>query len=77
MVLRQGATLAVLGVPLGLAGAAALSKLIQNRLFGVSPVEPAIYLAAACGLILASLIACYLPAKHASEVDPMVALRSE
>lgn len=77
MVLRQGAVLAVVGVPLGLVGAWGLSRLIANRLFGVSPVEPFLYFGAALLLVGIALAACLMPAKAASRVDPMIALRSE
>lgn len=77
MVLRQGVVLAAIGVPLGLVGAFGLSRLIANRLFGVSPVEPVLYGAAAVLLVGVSIVACLVPARTASSVDPMIALRSE
>lgn len=77
LVVRQGAVLAAIGVALGLAGSIALSRLIANRLFGVTPLEPYVYLGATAVLVLVVLIASVVPARAATRVDPMIALRSE
>ncbi|HKC63796.1 MAG TPA: ABC transporter permease [Pyrinomonadaceae bacterium] len=77
MILKQGMLLAVAGVFLGLAGALALTRLLSSLLFNVSASDPAIYVSVAALLIFIALLACYLPARRATKVDPMVALRYE
>jgi predicted permease len=74
---RHGAVLAGLGIVLGVGGAAALSRLMSSLLFGVSPTDPLTYAAVSVGLAALALLAGYLPARRASRVDPVVALRSE
>ena len=75
LVLGRGARLALLGVLLGLAGAAALSRSLSGLLFEVSPRDPAVFALAAAVLAAAALLASYLPARRASRTDPGVALR--
>jgi putative ABC transport system permease protein len=77
MVILQGAKLILLGVIIGTAGALALTQLLSASLFGVTATDPATYVAVAALLAIAALAACYIPARHASRVDPMVALRHE
>jgi len=74
---RHGSVLAGLGIVLGVAGAAALSRLMSSLLFGVSPTDPLTYAAVSVGLAALALLAGYLPARRASRVDPVVALRSD
>jgi predicted permease len=74
---RHGAWLAGLGVALGVAAAAALSRLMSSLVFGVSPTDPLTYAAVSAGLAALALLAGYLPARRASRVDPVVALRSD
>ncbi|MCI0407809.1 MAG: ABC transporter permease, partial [Acidobacteria bacterium] len=77
LVLRQGMVLVVTGVILGLAGAMALTRLISQLLFNVSALDAATFLSTPLLLAAVALLACYLPARRASRVDPMVALRYE
>ena len=77
MVLKQGAKMAVLGVIIGAGAAFALTRLMQNLLFGVTAHDPLTFAAVAALLISIALLACYIPARRAMRVDPMVALRYE
>jgi putative ABC transport system permease protein len=77
MVLRTGIRLAVPGVAVGLAGAVALSGVLANFLFGVSSLDPAIYLGVAALLSLVALLAAYLPGRSAARLDPLAVLREE
>ena len=77
MVLRQGLRLALAGAVLGLLGALVVSRLMSNLLFGIRPTDPATFLGVALLLLLVALAACYLPARRAIRVDPMLALRHE
>ncbi|MFL5616708.1 MAG: ABC transporter permease [Gemmatimonadaceae bacterium] len=77
MVVRQGVTLTAIGVVIGLIGAFALTRLMRTLLFGVTPTDPLTYLAIALVLGGVALLASYLPARRATRVDPVVALRLE
>jgi putative ABC transport system permease protein len=77
LILRSGMTLVVLGLTIGLAGALALTRLMATLLFEVSPTDPITFGGVALCVILATLLACYIPARRATKVDPMVALRYE
>jgi putative ABC transport system permease protein len=77
LVMRQGTTLAVAGLGLGLPAAWALSSVAASRLFGVMVVDPRFLVAITVGLATVALLASYLPARSASRLDPMAALRSE
>jgi predicted permease len=77
MVLRQGMTLVGIGIILGLGAAIALTRLLRSMLYGVSPLDPLTLAAGALLISLIALLACYVPARRAAKVDPMVALRCE
>jgi predicted permease len=77
MVLRQGAKMALVGVAIGVGTAFGLTRLMKNLLFGVAADDPVTFAAVAGLLVFIALLACYLPARRAMRVDPMVALRYE
>jgi ABC-type antimicrobial peptide transport system permease subunit len=77
LVLRQGLVTAIIGVAIGIAGAIGLTRTLQSFLFGLSPTDPLTFAAVALLLIFVALLACYIPARRASKVDPMTALRYE
>ena len=76
-VLRQGLTLVVLGLVAGLAGAFAFGRVLQNYLFETRPGDPLTFVAVAVACLLAGALACLGPARRATKVDPLVALRAE
>jgi putative ABC transport system permease protein len=76
LVVGKGLMLALLGMSVGIAGALALTRMLAGLLFGVEPTDPSTFAGVLSLLVLVSLLACYLPARRAMKVDPMIALRS-
>lgn len=76
-VLNRGLALALIGVAAGLVGAWFCARFIESQLYGTDATSPAIYLGTALAVLIASLLACFIPARRATRVDPVVALRSE
>ena len=77
LVLKQGMALAIIGQAIGIVGALALTRLIRGLLFGVTPTDFTIFIGVVSVLTIIALLACYLPARRATKVDPLKALRYE
>ena len=77
LILKSGMALVTIGLTIGLAGALALTRLMTTLLFEVSPTDPITFGVVALCVILATLLACYIPARRATRVDPLIALRYE
>jgi ABC-type antimicrobial peptide transport system permease subunit len=77
LVLGEGARLAAAGVLVGLGAAYGASRVMQGMLFGISATDPVVYIGAAAVVVIVALLASWLPARSATRVDPVVALRSD
>jgi putative ABC transport system permease protein len=77
LIVGQGLKLVLIGLGLGLAGALALTRFLKTFLFGVSPTDPLTFVLIAVLLTAVALLACWIPARRATKVDPLVALRHE
>jgi len=77
MVIHEGMLFAGFGLAVGIAGALALTRFLQSLLFEIKPTDPASFLGVSILLAAVVLLGCYIPARRAAKVDPMVALRHE
>lgn len=77
MVVRQGMTMTVVGLAVGIIGALLISRVLSRLLYGVSPTDPLTFTGVSVVLLLVALLACLVPARRATRVDPIVALRTE
>jgi ABC-type antimicrobial peptide transport system permease subunit len=76
-IVASGAKLALIGVGLGLVGAAGIARFLSGLLYGVAPTDPGTFAALAAVMALVTVAACYLPARRAAKLDPTLALRAE
>jgi ABC-type antimicrobial peptide transport system permease subunit len=77
MIVKQGLRTVFIGVAIGLVGSLALTRMMQSLLFGVTATDPLTFAGVVLLLVAVALLACYIPARRATKVDPVVALRSE
>jgi len=77
MILKQGMLTAMIGLAIGVAGSLALTRLMQSLLFGVTATDPITFGVVVLLLTFVALLASYLPARRATQVDPVIALRNE
>jgi ABC-type antimicrobial peptide transport system permease subunit len=77
LILRQGLGLTAVGAAIGIVASIALGRVIENRLFGVAVVDPVTFGATVGTLVVVAGVACWLPARRATQADPVVALRCD
>jgi putative ABC transport system permease protein len=77
LVLRRGAALATIGIAVGLFGAAGAARMLQSMLFGITPIDAPTYAAVAILFAAVAALASYVPARRATRIDPMAAIRCE
>ncbi len=77
LVLGKGMKLVLVGLAIGIAGALAVSRVLSNLLYGVSTTDSVTFVAVSFFLLVIALLACYIPARRAASVDPLIALRYE
>ncbi len=77
LVMKEGAKFSGTGIALGVAGAFFVARLLSSQLYGISPVDSTTYISVAVVVAIVTLAACYVPARRAMAVDPMVALRND
>jgi ABC-type antimicrobial peptide transport system permease subunit len=77
LVTGQGMKLTIAGLTLGIAGAFALTRVMEPLLYGVTPTDPLTFILISMSLVSVALLACWIPARRATRVDPMIALRCE
>src|SRR6185295_19509733 len=77
LVLREGLVVITLGLPFGIAGAYVATRFIANQLYGVSAMDPVTIVAVATVLTGVAFLACYIPGRRATKLDPLIALRTE
>lgn len=77
LILNEALLLAMIGIAVGLAGASAVTRVLHNLLFGITPTDPLTFTAVAALLVLVTLFASWLPAHRATKIDPLLALNSE
>jgi predicted permease len=77
LVMKEGAKFSIMGIAIGMTSALAATRLLSSELYGVSPLDPVMFFGAASVMAIVALLACYIPARRAMRMDPMVALRLE
>jgi putative ABC transport system permease protein len=77
LIVSQGMKLALIGVVIGLAGAFAVTRAISSLLFGVGATDPVTFVIVTIVLVAVALLACWIPARRATKVDPLIALRHD
>jgi len=77
LVLKEGAKFSLSGISLGLVGSFAITRWLASELYGVGPMDPVTYVGVAIAMAAVTMFACYVPARRAMRVDPLIALRYE
>jgi ABC-type antimicrobial peptide transport system permease subunit len=77
LVLRQGLTMAGIGIAIGIAGAFGAARLLSSLLYGITPTDPLTFVIAPAVLLAVAAVACWIPARRAARIDPMLALRQD